>query len=333
MKISVAMATYDGEMYLREQLQSIAEQFRLPDEVIICDDGSSDGTKQICRAFAASMPFVVRLQANQSNLGPIRNFQQAVELCNGDVIVLCDQDDCWYPEKLLRIEQTFSSSPNVGLLFSDAELIGERGHLLNRRLWQYTFKTRYQRQFRTGKAFEVLVQHDIVTGATLAFRERFRDVVLPLPTDIPLLHDGWIALILAAITDVAILREPLIKYRLHRQQHLGFEPFKERVPEVNSQDLSPLAMRSSYYSGEIKKLLVVQQRLTAMARMIEDPTLLTSLQARIAYVETLITHFRAREGLPEGKWSRGQTVLKELLTLRYHRYSRGLLSVLRDLSI
>src|SRR5258705_13608690 len=333
MKISVAMATYDGEMYLQEQLQSIAEQVRLPDELVICDDGSTDRTGGIIRDFAASAPFAVEVHENRTSLGPIENFQRAIELGRGDVLVLCDQDDRWRPEKLLRIDNCLLSSPNTGLLFSDAELIDQDGQSLNRRLWQYTFKANDQKQFRAGKAFEVLLQRHVVTGATMAFRQRFRKMILPLPTDIPLIHDGWIALIIAACSDVAILPEALISYRLHPGQHLGIEPFQQRVREPDSRGSTALARRSHYYSGEIRKLRAVQKRLALLGHLIKEPAQLERLQSRTVYLEKLLTHFIARGGLPEGRLSRSEIVIKELVTWRYHRYSRGFLSVLRDLSI
>jgi glycosyltransferase involved in cell wall biosynthesis len=333
MNISVAMTTYNGARFVQEQLQSIADQTCLPDQVVIVDDQSSDQTREILDAFATSAPFPVSLYVNETTLGPIRNFQRAVELCSGEIIVLCDQDDCWLPEKLLRIQEAFSSSPNVGLVFSDAELIDEHGNSLNRRLWQYTFEENYESAIRSGKAFEILLQHDVVTGATMAFRERFRKAVVPFPTGIPLFHDGWIALIIAAIGDISTLSEPLIKYRVHQQQCLGIEPFSKRLPDVDCEDDSPLANRSSYYTGQIEKLNTVRERLDAVSSIAVNRTLLDSIRSRIAYIEKLNTHLCARGELPEGKLGRVQIVLKELLALRYHRYSRGWLSALRDLTI
>jgi glycosyltransferase involved in cell wall biosynthesis len=83
------------------------------------------------------------------------NFQKAVELCEGEIIVLCDQDDRWHREKLFQINEAFSACPNVGLVFSDAELIDEHGKSLNRRLWEQTFTDNYQRAIRSGRAFEL----------------------------------------------------------------------------------------------------------------------------------------------------------------------------------
>lgn len=333
MKISVVMTTRNGARYLHQQLQSIANQLRLPDELIVCDDASSDETREITSTFTASLPFVVNLYANQTRLGAVKNYEQALGHCRADVIVLCDQDDVWHPEKLVRIEKAFSRRPQVGLLFSDADLVDQHGASVHGRLWQYTFEKNHQRQIRSGKAFEVLIQHQVVTGATMAFRGRFRNIVLPIPSHIPLLHDGWIAIIISAIADVAMLEEPLIAYRLHSQQHSGVKPFKQMGCNDNLKNISRLAIRSRYYAGEIEKLRSVHERLTAMLRDTEADPLEKKLQQRITYVEALMSHFRVRAGLPERRWSRKQIVLKELLAFRYHRYSKGFVSVVKDLII
>jgi glycosyltransferase involved in cell wall biosynthesis len=333
MNVSVALTTYNGARFLQEQLQSIADQSRLPDQVVIVDDRSSDQTQEIIHAFATSAPFLVNLYVNETTLGPTRNFQRAVELCNGEIIVLCDQDDRWHPERLFQINEAFSACPNVGLVFSDAELIDEHGKSLNRRLWQQTFNENYQCAIRSGRAFELLVQHDVVTGATMAFRRYYRNAVLPFATGIPLFHDGWIAVIIAAIGEVSTLRQPLIDYRIHQHQYQGIEPFNKKLRTEDFQDNSSLRKRSSYYAGHIDKLRAVLQRLDALCKLADARMPLETLRSRIAYVESLINHFDARAGLPEGKFGRASIVLKELLTLRYHRYSRGWLSAVRDLTI
>ena len=332
MKIAVVMTTYNGEMYLPTQLQSIADQLRLPDELIVCDDASSDGSREITRAFTASLPFPVHLFANDTTLGAIKNYEQGLAHCNADIIVLCDQDDSWRVEKLLRIEKTFSASPNVGVLFSDADLMDEQGNSIDGRLWQYTFKKNHQREVKNGKAFERLVQHHIVTGATMAFRGCFKEMVLPIPTHIPLLHDGWIALIISAMAEVAMLEEPSITYRVHAKQHSGITPRTQSESDTSLQNISPLAMRSRYYAREIEKLHAAHERLTTIRRATSALPLQEKLDQRIAHLEALVSHFQVRAGLPEEKWRRKQ-VLEELLAFRYHRYSKGFISALKDLTI
>src|SRR5215467_4239016 len=109
-KLSVALCTYNGSRFLQEQLGSIGSQSRPPDELVICDDGSSDDTVDIIKRFALNAPFPVKLEVNASNLGSTKNFELAVSLCCGDVIALSDQDDVWDATKLAKIERVFLDS-------------------------------------------------------------------------------------------------------------------------------------------------------------------------------------------------------------------------------
>ena len=97
MKISVAMCTFNGSRYLEEQLGSVAQQSLSPFELVVCDDGSTDATVEIVHRFALRSPFPVYLHQNVTNLGSTRNFEQAIQLCRGEAIALCDQDDYWLP--------------------------------------------------------------------------------------------------------------------------------------------------------------------------------------------------------------------------------------------
>ncbi len=136
MTISVAMCTFNGARFLRAQLESIARQRRPPDELVICDDGSSDGSVEILREFAAGASFSIRIFCNEKNLGSTQNFEKAIQLCKGDLIALCDQDDIWLPEKLSRLLQIFEQDSSLGGVFSDADLINENSQEIGKRLWQ-----------------------------------------------------------------------------------------------------------------------------------------------------------------------------------------------------
>src|SRR5437763_17010761 len=134
-KFSVAMCTHNGAPFVEEQLKSISSQSRLPDEVIVCDDCSHDETARIVERFSEVAPFPLRLIVNSTNFGVVKNFEQAISLCTGDIIALCDQDDVWQPTKLARIETAFDESPAAGLVFMDAELIDEQLRPTGRSLW------------------------------------------------------------------------------------------------------------------------------------------------------------------------------------------------------
>src|SRR5688572_21636686 len=107
------MCTYNGAAHVREQLDTIGNQTRPPDELIICDDRSNDQTPDIIRDFAATAKFPVRLHINEMTLRSSPNFQKTISLCTGDIIALADQDDLWKPNKLERFEEAFNRDPEL----------------------------------------------------------------------------------------------------------------------------------------------------------------------------------------------------------------------------
>src|SRR5262245_6144046 len=107
MSISVAMATFNGERFLRRQLSSLTEQTVNPSELIVTDDGSRDDTLTILLRFAKTAPFPVRIVQNETRLGYRANFMKAATLCSSDLIAFCDQDDVWEPKKLRIMRSVF----------------------------------------------------------------------------------------------------------------------------------------------------------------------------------------------------------------------------------
>ena len=122
MKISIAMATYNGERYLQEQLDSLVRQKLLPHELVVCDDGSTDSTPRILEEFVAEAPFPVRFYRNDKTLGFAENFLKAAHLCRGDWIALCDQDDVWLPNKLSDCANVIALHPHVHMVLQNAWL-------------------------------------------------------------------------------------------------------------------------------------------------------------------------------------------------------------------
>lgn len=319
MKISIALCTYNGAKYLQEQLESINAQTRMPDELIICDDCSKDNTVEIAIRFAARSSFVVRLYVNEHNLGSTKNFEKAIELCDGDVIALSDQDDIWHSEKLERIEAIFLSKPRTGLVFTDGEVINENLEPAGYSLWQcFGLTSARQEQMREGKPYEVLLPGNVVTGATMAFRSSFKRLILPIPAENGLIHDGWIALLIAFAAEVGFINEPLIKYRLHSTQQVGATRvgFLEMVARARK-------IEAKSHLKVAKSFAQVRDRVLAFAGLIDKDA--------ISKIEEKIAHSYARGNMPDRRLSRLPCVIKELFTFRYHRYSKGLTSFAKDL--
>lgn len=334
MKISVALCTYNGERYLPEQLESIAAQVRPPDELVVCDDHSSDRTHEILRSFAAASQFPVRVYVNDENLGSTRNFAQAVGLCEGSAIALSDQDDVWLPQKLRDLESVFSAEPDVGLVFTDADIVDQYLCPSGSRLWDLTFTDEERRLVAEGRALDVLMMRNVVTGATMAFRSCFKELVLPIPIDDTFIHDGWIAFIVAAVAGVKAIPEPSIKYRQHPNQQMGIEWAKHNLPEHPSkaktlEDEEEAAARALYYANEVQRLRHFARKLKAVQD--NSARFAPALSSRIAMMHDLAAHYCVRGNIPRNKLARVPLISKELLTLRYHRYSKGLSSAALDL--
>lgn len=320
-KFSTAMCTYNGAQYLPEQLASIAAQTRIPDELVVCDDRSTDNTVQIIEAFAATAPFPVRLSINEQNLGSTENFGRAIGLCTGDAIALSDQDDVWLPEKLERVEACFASAPRAGLVFSDGDVVDQHLESMGHSVWQFVgFSETERNLFAEGKAFGVLLDHNVVTGAAMAFRSVFKDLVLPIPPGLVhdgwrMIHDGWIALVISAVADLAMIPDPLFKYRQYKGQQIGVAPTAAPGKSDGS--------RNSF-APEIHYLKTITARLSERSELLRDKEGLSRLKEKLLHLE-------GRAALPASRLARLPFVARELLSSRYSKYSNGARSAARDL--
>ena len=326
MKISIAMCTYNGVEFLPAQLQSILAQSRPPDEIVICDDGSSDNTRPFLGKFAATSSIPITLRFNDQNLGSVKNFEKAISLCTGDVIALSDQDDVWRGDKLQLIEAAFNKSPSAGLVFSDADIVDEDLQPLNRRMWdEVGFDAHKRKLVRTGRALEVLIPGWTVTGATMAFRSQFVKLSLPIPDGIAMIHDGWIALTIAAVAGVVALDEPLIQYRQHAQQQIGAPTRKEAAAELRGVQAIETAFRRRSSSADLHKILeTLEARLVAQAKDYDT-------RKALSFVADYAFHLNVRANLPQRRLNRVPSILRELISLRYHEYANGFKSAAKDL--
>ena len=226
--ISVALCTYNGERFLEEQLASLEAQERRPDELVACDDRSTDNTVSLLESFARTASFPVRIHINPINLGSTVNFDRAMRLCAGSLIAFCDQDDIWSPVHLSACASALGYDPGLGLVFSNGRLIDDAGAVLPGQLWdQFTFYSAIRERIRHGDMLP-LVRYRFVTGATLMFRARLREYICPAAGE--WLHDGWFAAIVACMARVGFIDQPLIDYRIHQQQQVGTGPGTRRKP-------------------------------------------------------------------------------------------------------
>ena len=326
MRISVAMCTYNGAEFLPAQLASIAEQTRLPDEIVVCDDASTDDTRRVLESFARTSAIRVSLYFSDQNAGSLKNFERAIGLCTGDVIVLSDQDDVWRADKLQLLEKALRDHPKAGLVFSDAELVDKDLNSLARRMWdQVGFDAHKRKLIRKGKSLDVLINGWTVTGATMAFRSDYVKLALPIPANIAMIHDGWIALTVAAVADVIFIEEPLIKYRQHERQQIGAPQRAPAQPEPSGLQGFETALRRRNSTADLRGILSVpEQRLAATQNGFD-------CARALAFVADYSLHLDVRANLPRKRLSRLPRILRELMTMRYHEYANGFKSAAKDL--
>lgn len=258
--ISVALCTYNGEQFLMEQLESLKKQTQLPDEVVVCDDGSTDHTVALVQQFAQEAPFKVRIFVNEKTLGVTKNFEKALALCEGDFLFLCDQDDIWETNKIAQMTAFLTQNPSVNVVFSDALLINENGVSLQQRLWEVVrLGTPQLTQWQNGKSIYLMLIGNRVAGCTMAVRRSFLQAILPFPTDIPaFLHDTWIAFVASVLDQIRFIPEPLVQYRQHPLQQVGTRPknltaltWRARLARPHQDKLRPF----QYQEQSLKTLL------------------------------------------------------------------------------
>ena len=327
-RVSIAMCTYNGEKFLKEQLCSIASQASLPDELVVCDDGSTDTTLPILRHYASSVAFPVRIYCNASRLGFAKNFEQAISLTDGDIIVLSDQDDVWQKDKLQISVQALAEDHKAGYVFSDAIIIDEMGEIIHHSLWeQVVFDQRRRGKFSLGPMdqVEVLLKGNVVTGATMALRASLKAHVLPVAELWK--HDEWIALVSSLCGARGIqIEKPLIQYRWHPAQAVGVRPpgvqfllkraWQSFTGNPQTYEANALALRQ--WNASYTTL----QRATSQAA-----TLLPLLEAKVAHLALRAELYR------RSRLTRLPVIVVELIRGGYHHHAAGSKSVLKDLLV
>lgn len=201
MKISVCMATYNGEMYIKEQIESILLQLNASDELIISDDQSSDRTCTIVNEFNDPR---IKLIINNGEKGYTRNFENALKKSNGDIIFLSDQDDIWVDNKveimLKYLEKSQMVISNAKIVDSEMRIINNSHfhlHDVKKGFWNNFLKTRY-------------------IGACMAFKRDVLERSLPFPEHQKYCaHDYWLTLVGEAFYEVSLVETPLLLYRRH----------------------------------------------------------------------------------------------------------------------
>jgi glycosyltransferase involved in cell wall biosynthesis len=321
LKISVAMATYNGERFIAEQLSSLAAQTQLPDELVVSDDCSQDRTLERVREFAARAPFPVRILRNDRSRGVLGNFDHVIAASTGDIIFPCDQDDLWLPQKLAEMTSAMARYPSAGMVISNSELVDGQLRPTGRNLYTRKLHRSEHIYSRGTEAVRLVLASGLVFGHTMAFRS------LPLlmrPAALVTTQSAYdvIRVILAAsFFDLVVIPHVLTKYRRHESQvtpsHDVSPSQVERVRHLLADYERQVATNQRF----ARNILQISGQLEALGA---DPAVIRFLQGKVRMVTV-------QSAMPPSRLRRVLPVAGNLMSGRYHLYANGLSTALRHL--
>jgi glycosyltransferase involved in cell wall biosynthesis len=228
--ISVALASYNGARYLAAQLDSLASQTRPPDELVICDDASTDATMDIAAAFAARVPFPVRIERNPAQLGYRVNFMKAASLCRSDIIAFCDQDDVWLPHKLQACRDAYTD-PDILMVYHNATVVTEG-------LAPIGTLSRQQGAPQAVNPPRSIEPWHFGLGFTQTFRRELLTFAAHWPHSVDFYnasrreaHDQWFFFLASSLGTIRYIAEPLVQYRQHGSNLFGWHGAPVRLQD------------------------------------------------------------------------------------------------------
>ena len=313
MKISVALCTYNGDKYIGEQLNSILQQTQPVDEIIIVDDGSIDNTITISKEILNESNIDYKIDVNSKNLGVCGNFEKAISLCTGDIIFTSDQDDVWLDNKVERILIEFDDE-KCQLVYTDAFLTDQMLHIQNNSLWEvYGFKKEINKQ----NIMDIMLNHNVVTGATMAFRKKILKESFPIPRIDGFYHDEWLALNALRFGQIKAINEKLIYYRQHNQNVVGAQ--KKNIIIKWCERIKILKQWNLYHTNKEKKVKIVAN---VLEKQIKNDVYELKLKECLEFWKTC---------LDIEKWSIGSALIWVLKNRKkYKLYRSGIKGMVRE---
>lgn len=334
-RVSVVLATHNGERFLAEQLDSLAAQTRTPDELVAVDDCSTDRTVEMLRSFARTAPFPVEVVEQTEHAGTCDTFGEGLRRATGTILAICDQDDRWAPEKIAIMSERMAARPEALLAFSDAVLVDSDGRQVSRSRWRLAGFGPREWAAMDHDAFGEMMKRQIVSGCTAAIRSEILPALLPFPSGLhnalpQMMYDRWISLLAAAAGPVLTVPERLVDYRIHPSQQIGIPALQLRRafprPALRlGQFVAPRVEKAGRFAYQQAHLEEIQKRLEASGLASGA----AELRLRLAG-----EHLRVRETLDESSMLRRvMPVCRQCLDADgYRRFSMGYAAALSDIA-
>lgn len=216
-KVDILLATYNGEKYLKEQIESILDQTYKNIQIIISDDCSQDGTRDILKEYEKNDK--IRVFYQDKNLGYVKNFEFLLNQVENNLYMFSDQDDVWKKEKVEKSVEKLQNE-NLDLVFGDLEVVDENLNTICKSYNKYMHLNRKIEKYLNDYRLQYI--YNCITGCTMLSKKQWLDRILPLPTNSKyMIHDYWIGMIIALNGKVGYLKEPYILYRQHGNNQVG----------------------------------------------------------------------------------------------------------------
>ena len=228
--IDILMATYNGEKYLEEQIESILNQTYKNIRLIISDDESKDGTRKILEEYEKK-DNRIKVFYQENNLGYVKNFEFLLKQVENDIFMLSDQDDVWLPEKVEKSYKILQEQ-NADLAFGDLEVVDENLKTLYPSFNDFMKLSRKIKKYINS--YKVNYLYCCVTGCTAILRKKWISKIIPIPEDSKhLIHDHWIGIIVGVNNGkMAYIPEKYIKYRQHGKNQVGTEKISHKFKKI-----------------------------------------------------------------------------------------------------
>ena len=227
--IDILLATYNGEKYLKEQIESILNQTYSNIRLIISDDCSTDKTKEIIKEYEKKDNRIIGY-FHEINLGYVKNFEFLLSKVENEIYMLSDQDDVWLPTK---VEHTYKKlkETDADLVFTDLEVVNEKLETIYPSFNDFMLLSRKIKKYLHSYRLQYL--YNCVTGCTLISKSKWIKEIVPIPTDSKyLIHDYWMGLIIALKGKLTYMPETYIKYRQHGNNQVGTDKISHGFKKI-----------------------------------------------------------------------------------------------------
>lgn len=325
MSVAAVLTTYNSGPFITAMLESILQQTVLPDELVISDDASTDGTADRVRAFVDANAqrlrgVQVQVLEGTERLGVAGNYGRALRAASAELVAIGDHDDLWEPRHIEVMRDCFIEEPDLQVVASNAIVVDGAGAELGLTIHDYIGITPTERaQLCGSEPYRALVRRPLMTGPTMMVRRR--TAVASLPIDEGFFQDEWLAFACAAVGRARLLPDVLTRYRQHASNTLGVAirgRFGAKVDKI-------AALTRSRQRANRDGVARAERRLRGLERM--GPAVSPRV---LAHVRADLAHERWRCALPRLRVARVPAVLGAARAGRYGEFDQGLRDALRD---